>query len=187
MRGVADTKPLVRGALAGLIATVPMTVFMLACHKRLPVYQRYPLPPSLITQRAFGHYALPWPGPMPNPLSTLAAHFAFGAVTGALFALAPAALRRQYPAAAGIGYGLAVWAGSYLGWVPGLRLMPPATRQPASRNAMMIAAHIVWGTALGLALEALRSRPSENRTEAETAGCGIGRWPPDGRARPGFS
>jgi hypothetical protein len=29
-------------------------------------------------------------------------------------------------------------------------LMPPATRQPRERNAMMIAAHIVWGAALGL-------------------------------------
>ena len=182
MRG-ADTNLLVRGALAGLIATVPMTLFMLACHKRLPVSQRYPLPPSLITQRAFGHYAVPLPVPMPNPLSTLAAHFAFGAVTGALFALAPAALRR-HPATTGIGYGLAVWAGSYLGWVPGLQLMPPATRQPSSRNAMMIAAHVVWGTALGLALEALRSRPHKIRNEAKTLG--IGSDGGDGRVQAGL-
>jgi len=32
--------------------------------------------------------------------------------------------------------------------------MPPATRQPRERNAMMIAAHIIWGGALGLATAA---------------------------------
>jgi hypothetical protein len=27
--------------------------------------------------------------------------------------------------------------------------MPAATKQPSERNAMMLAAHIVWGAALG--------------------------------------
>jgi hypothetical protein len=92
---------------------------------------------------------------MPNLAATLAAHFGFGAATGALFAAGSKELQHQYPVAAGIGYGLCVWAGSYLGWVPGLRLMPPATRQPAARNIMMIAAHVVWGATLGFALMAL--------------------------------
>jgi uncharacterized membrane protein YagU involved in acid resistance len=162
MRAAANTKTYIDGAIAGLIATVPMTLFMLACHKRLPVSQRYPLPPSLITQRAVWSLAAPViPARMPNALSTLAAHFAFGALSGALFAAVPAAMRRQCPVTTGIGYGLTVWAGSYLGWVPALRLMPAATQQPAARNAMMIAAHVVWGATLGLAIEAVRSRARE--------------------------
>jgi hypothetical protein len=157
---VANYKPHSRkvfdGAAAGLIATVPMTLFMLAWHKNLVATQRYPLPPSLITKRMFGGFAVPGrPAPMPNWASTLATHFGFGAATGALFATTPAETRRQYPVATGIGFGLCVWTASYLGWVPATRLMAPATRQPIGRNLMMIAAHVVWGATLGLVLDAL--------------------------------
>ena len=43
-----------------------------------------------------------------------ATHFGFGAATGTLFATAPKELQ-QYPVATGIGYGLGVWAASYVG------------------------------------------------------------------------
>ena len=152
---------LLDGAAAGLIATVPMTLFMLACHTNLPTTQRYPLPPSLITKRMFGGIAVPGrPAPMPNWASTLAAHFGFGAGTGALFLTVPAQLRRQHSIATGIGYGLCVWTASYLGWVPAMGLMPSATRQPVRRNLMMIAAHVIWGATLGFALDALSKRRS---------------------------
>jgi uncharacterized membrane protein YagU involved in acid resistance len=49
-----------------------------------------------------------------------------------------------------------------LGWVPAMRLMPPATRQPAARNFMMIVAHIIWGATLGSAVKALS--PKANLT-----------------------
>jgi hypothetical protein len=157
---VAEDKPhsrkVLEGAAAGLIATVPMTLLMLAWHRNLVATQRYPLPPSLITQRVFVGFAVPGrPAPMPNWASTLAAHFGFGAVTGALFAVTPGETRRQYPVATGIGYGLCVWTASYLGWVPATGLMAPATRQPVGRNLMMIAAHVVWGATLGVVLDAL--------------------------------
>jgi uncharacterized membrane protein YagU involved in acid resistance len=165
--------------MAGLIATLPMTVVMLAWHRHLPASQRYHLPPRLITDRAaaqarFSHGHVSRPG----SLGALAAHFGFGAVTGGLYAAAGRTeLHRQYPATAGIGYGLIVWAASYLGWVPAMGLMPPATRQPAARNAMMIAAHIVWGAALGRALNALSSpregRAARRRAPAQ-AGTGAG-------------
>lgn len=48
----------------------------------------------------------------------------------------------------GVVYGLGVWAVSYLGWLPALRLMPKATHDRSERNAIMIAAHLVWGYAL---------------------------------------
>jgi hypothetical protein len=145
-----------KGAVGGLIATVPMTLLMFAWHRKLPNTQRYPLPPSLITKRMFGRTPIPGkPAPMPNLAATLAAHFGFGAATGALFAAVPRELRQQYHVAAGVGYGLCVWAGSYMGWVPGMGLMPPVARQPVPRNSMMIAAHMVWGATLGFALKAL--------------------------------
>lgn len=37
--------------------------------------------------------------------------------------------------------------------------MPSATRAPAGRNALMIAAHLVWGGVLGLITEAVQ-RPT---------------------------
>jgi hypothetical protein len=171
MAAKGESPRLAKGALAGLIATVPMTLFMLACHRNLPPAQRYPLPPSLIAKRSFGGIALPGkPAPMPNLAATLASHFGFGAATGALFAAAPASLQREYPVGTGIAYGLCVWAASYLGWVPVLGLMPPATRQPTARNAMMIAAHVVWGATLGVALNAFSSCNQAQERSDESPG-----------------
>ncbi|GGK97107.1 hypothetical protein Sme01_35470 [Sphaerisporangium melleum] len=82
------------------------------------------------------------------------AHFAFGAGCGGLFALALA--RREPRVAAGVAYGLAIWAVSYQGWVPGLGIMPPVHRDRPGRQAIMAAGHVVYGTALALALHRLR-------------------------------
>ncbi|MGE5510580.1 MAG: DUF6789 family protein [Bacteroidota bacterium] len=158
---------LLKGAAAGLVATAPMTLLMVAWHRRLPFTQRYPLPPSLIAKRlAYGTQIPDGLMPRPNPWAMLAAHSAFGAATGALFGATHIQLQRQHPVATGIGYGLFVWAASYLGWVPLGRFMLPATRQPPARNAMMIAAHIVWGATLGLVLDTLSKgsgQPGLNR------------------------
>jgi hypothetical protein len=51
-----------------------------------------------------------------------------------------------------------VWAASYLGLLPALRLLPPATNHPRHRTALMIAAHLVWGSALGAILQAMDSQ-----------------------------
>ena len=40
-----------KGAAAGLIATAPMTAVMLGWHRKLPWWQRDPLPPSKLTTR----------------------------------------------------------------------------------------------------------------------------------------
>jgi hypothetical protein len=49
---------------------------------------------------------------------------------------------------AGMPFGLAVWAGNYLGLLPTLGLHPPATHESSPRNALTITAHLVWGAAL---------------------------------------
>jgi hypothetical protein len=79
---------------------------------------------------------------------TLAAHFGYGAACGAAFGLiAP----RNVPGAvaAGMAFGLGVWAGSYLGWLPALGVRQSATEDPRARSGLMIAAHLVWGAAAG--------------------------------------
>ncbi|HWP42326.1 MAG TPA: DUF1440 domain-containing protein [Blastocatellia bacterium] len=138
------------GALAGFAATVPMTVAMEVMHKQLPPDEQYPLPPAEITSELASEARVS--DKMDEKgitLATLASHFAYGAAAGALYA--PLASRlRPNPLLGGAAYGLAVWSASYLGLLPGLGILKPATEHPARRNALMIASHVIWGTALGM-------------------------------------
>jgi uncharacterized membrane protein YagU involved in acid resistance len=145
------------GSLAGAVATAPMTLAMEAMHGALPPQERYPLPPREITEVMTAEAGLH------DGLSerehfglTLAGHFAYGAAAGALYAPLARALKLT-PVAGGVTYGLAVWAGSYLGWLPAAGVLRPATEHPARRNALMIAAHVVWGATTGLLVDRLRT------------------------------
>lgn len=71
---------------------------------------------------------------------TVAAHLAYGAAAGALLGLL-----RPRGALQGAGWGVLLWTVSYLGWVPATGIGRAAFEEPARRNALMIAAHIVWG------------------------------------------
>ena len=57
----------------------------------------------------------------------------------------------------GAAFGLAVWAGNYLGLLPALGLLRPATEHPSRRVGLMLAAHLVWGAAAGTALALVRA------------------------------
>lgn len=137
------------GAIAGLAATVPMTILMTAWHRRLPRREQYSLPPREIIDEITEAAAVQ------DDLSesekaklSLIGHFAYGATTGAIYA--PLISLIQPPNAVnGIIYGLGIWTTSYLGWLPALNILRPATEHPARRNALMITAHIVWGATLG--------------------------------------
>ena len=82
-------------------------------------------------------------------------HVAFGAVSGAGYALLP---RYGPPALRGVVTGLAIWVSAYQGWVPALGILPPATRDKPGRPEVMIAAHVVYGAVLGTVEERLRRR-----------------------------
>ena len=144
------------GAVAGLSATVPMTAAMTEMHKHLPPHEQYPLPPRLITENALAsvdaHDELPEEG---ETKLALVNHFAYGTAMGSIYAAGLKALGAEPSTANGVAFGLGVWAISYQGLLPVAGLFPPAHQQPARRNALMIAAHIVWGAGLGLALRAL--------------------------------
>ena len=49
----------------------------------------------------------------------------------------------------GIVFGIVVWLAVYLGWLPAVGMSEAATKQPIQRNALMIAAHLVWGAVTG--------------------------------------
>lgn len=146
---------LLSGAFAGTVATAPMTAFMTRAHRLLPPEEKTPLPPAEITAKVTEEVGLrPHLDRDERRLATLLAHYGYGAACGALYAaLAPRS--EEAPVRRGVGFGLAVWAVSYLGLLPALGLLPPATKHPARRNALMIAAHVVFGAALGLLAERL--------------------------------
>lgn len=141
------------GALAGLAATALMSALMLAAGRLGLMGQQ---PPEAITERLLPwRYRLPWHEAETNALSS-ATHLAFGAAAGSLFGVT----RRVVPLAtlpgAGIVYGLLVWLTSYVGWIPALRILPPADRDRAGRQPAMIAAHVVYGMVLGLLTRGVR-------------------------------
>jgi uncharacterized membrane protein YagU involved in acid resistance len=148
------------GAIAGLAATAAMTVAADAMFKRLPEGDRYPLPPRELTEHIVANVGAERELSEPTlQLATLISHFGFGAVAGCLYATA-VGTQRLPPVLGGIGYGLAIWTTSYLGWIPALRLLRPATHHPAPRNALMITAHVVWGSVLGLLFDRLSASMS---------------------------
>jgi hypothetical protein len=105
---------------------------------------------------------------------TMAAHFGYGAATGALYA---AARPRGNPGLGAL-YGVLVWGASYLGWIPATRILRPATQHPGRRNGLMIAVHLVWGTTMAATLRELQ------RANLEIfAGDAAPDAPPDGSPR----
>jgi hypothetical protein len=150
------TQRLASGAAAGLLATVPMTAAMVAMHRKLPARERFPLPPRRVTMRAAGKAGVRrHMRESHRTAATLAAHFGYGTAVGSLLgAFAPKGPAKA--AAAGAGFGLLVWAVSYLGLMPALDLHPPATRDTPRRNLLMVAAHLLWGATAGVIADSLR-------------------------------
>ena len=146
------------GSLAGFVATAPMTAVMLLMHHRLPRKEQYPLPPAEITSKlareAGVHKQID--EPERHLGATLLSHFGYGAAAGTLYAPLSKKLPGP-PLLKGVAFGLAVWTGSYLGLLPALGILRSATEHPARRNALMIAAHVVWGSVLGLLTDVLDS------------------------------
>jgi uncharacterized membrane protein YagU involved in acid resistance len=143
-------RDLLAGAAAGTIATAPMTAAMEGIRRMLPRSEQDPLPPRQITERAA--IAAGIADDMnegEKEAATAVSHFAFGAGAGALYGLLAPHLPGG-PVAAGVGYGLVVWAGSYLGWLPATGLYKQPENEPAGRHAKMILAHVVWGATLGM-------------------------------------
>jgi uncharacterized membrane protein YagU involved in acid resistance len=144
--------PAARGAIAGAVATGPMTAFMMLTRRqgRTPEIE-----PRLVEQwvtRATG---------TSRKLSedqevTLAgaSHVAFGAAAGLLYGC----LQRFLPLPAvitGVAVGLVIWAVSYAGWIPALGILPPPTKEPKETTARRVTMHAIYGASMGLAYDLL--------------------------------
>lgn len=140
---------LVRGAVAGTAATAAMSGLMLGS-RRLGFSERQA--PEEVVRRAGDLVGAEPQGRTADALASLA-HLGFGAGCGALHALLP----RVGPAPArGAALGLVVYAASYEGWVPAMGAMPPAHRDARDRQAVLLAAHVVYGLVLGVLEERWR-------------------------------
>ena len=138
---------------------------MLGMQRRLPWYQRYPLPPRLITSRVLQKAGVGWRTRRKYGNSlTVANHFGFGVTAGAFYT--PMTFLDVNPLVAGSLFGLAVWSVSYLGWLPGASILPSARYTPKKRSALMIAAHLIWGTSLATLAHAAARRADENQSHA---------------------
>ncbi len=145
------------GGISGTLATFPMTVAMSALHRRLPPEEKYPLPPRLITMNLASRTGMASEMDEQERYTvTLAAHYGYGFGMGLLYGALVS--DKTHPVTKGIAFGLTVWTVSYLGLLPAIGLFRPATQQPMRRNALMIAAHVVWGAAFGLLQSALQKR-----------------------------
>jgi uncharacterized membrane protein YagU involved in acid resistance len=113
------------------------------------------MPPEEISERAVervGERTLGRESPSAPVVDFLApvAHVGFGMAAGALFRLLSRQLRPPLaPVVQGTVFGVALWLVSYFGWLPALRLMPPAHRDEPGRQPAMLAAHLVYGAVLG--------------------------------------
>lgn len=129
-----------KGAVSGVLATAAMSGVMLA-GSRMGLMPDQP-PKRIARAMLPGHKHRPKSG---EGAAGALAHFGFGAAAGSLYGLLA---RGQAPSIAGIGYGLAIWAASYQGWVPGMNILPAATEDRPGRPAVMIAGHVVYGMML---------------------------------------
>ena len=141
----------VRGALAGAVATAPMTAVMLAGRRSVGTQ-----PPKRIVERAEEALDVRPPEPVTDALAS-AAHLGMGVTIGAVYGLLP----KGIPSA--VGLTAAVYAASYQGWIPAAGILPPASDDKPDRPAVMIAAHAMFALALAVTERRLPRRPAPRR------------------------
>ncbi len=150
-----------QSAIAGMMATLPMTIFMRSAWKQLPEQEQYALPPRQITRKVIK------PARKLNERKqtalTLFLHFAFGAVAGLIYGMVEGKVPVPH-AVKGPLAGMAVWTGSYLGWIPALGILPSAIEHPWRRNLLMIVAHLIWGLTLGAVVRMFNSGLTSGKT-----------------------
>lgn len=151
LRGGEALKPrrYVEGLLAGVGATVPMTVAM-DLARRSGFVRR--LPPEEITDRMLA--STDATDATPGERETVAAmvHLATGAALGAVYAALPKPKRLAARLGVGAAYGVAVYTANYFGIAPALRLMPAPSEDRPQRQTTTLVAHVIFGVALALFL-----------------------------------
>lgn len=135
-----------RGALAGALATIPMTAVMVWA-KRSGAMGEYPQ--NEIVEEGLDAADVEMKKSGVEALASIS-HLGFGTTMGALYgSIAPQPNSGIKASLAGVGFGLLVYAASYNGWIPALNILPEPEDDRPDRQFTMIAAHIVYGAVLG--------------------------------------
>ena len=143
------------GAIVGFLATLPMTAIMELVYRLLPSEEQYPLPPEEVETQLIEQNVLKRDlDTSEHMVVTYATHLGYGTLAGFAYSYLDTLLPLR-PGAKGVLFGLGVWAGSYLGWLPAFGILKPVTQHPLRRTLLMIVAHIIWGLTAGLLLEHL--------------------------------
>lgn len=142
------------GAAAGIGATLGMSIVMLAS-RRMGMSPE--LPPARIADESVEMVRHRPANPGEERVVASIAHFGFGALAGALYALLASGIRSG-PLAAALGtlFGTGLWLVSYQGWIPALGILPPASRDDPGRVGTMLVAHWLYGAALGVCTHRMR-------------------------------
>lgn len=147
----SDIRAGLTGVVAGGLATVPMTAFMLGAQRKGFLGEA---PSRLITDFALISARLPVHDKHTATAVAGSVHFGFGAVCGALFGALSHRARLPFPRVAqGTLFGIMIWFVSYKGWVPALNIMPPPEDDRPGRPLIMVVAHLIYGSTLGLIVE----------------------------------
>lgn len=158
----ASMNTLQNGFWTGTLATGPMTLAMFALQKTLPSEEKSPLPPATLShQTAQAVGATNLLNTERREALTMVSHFAYGIACASIYAMGKKILDKKAdtsPILSGALFGAGVWTVSYLGWTPVFGFRANAFNMPAKRNALMIAAHLVWGACLGYSEHELRRR-----------------------------
>ncbi|MFI5285168.1 MAG: DUF6789 family protein [Candidatus Dormibacteria bacterium] len=155
-------KRLLRGAVAGTVATAPMSAVMMGA-KQFGLMGG--MPPEKITAKVLKRSGIRPSSEQQDALATVL-HFAFGTAAGAAFGVvAPKRAIARVPL--GMAYGASIWGVSYMGWVPAFGIMPPSHRDRRDRQMVMFAGHLVYGAVLAILVG---RRADQSPSEADHQG-----------------
>lgn len=142
-----DVRAMRDGAIGGALGTVGMSALMLAAGEIGLIGEQ---PPDTIAGAALDAAGIHMRDEESQDALATLLHFGFGIGCGALFGVLHRRVPLRLPAALhGMLFASLVWATSYQGWVPGLGIMPPASRDHPARPRVMIVAHLIYGALLG--------------------------------------
>lgn len=145
-----------RGAIAGLIAGVPLLVIVCAHAASRDLAATLPI--AWIGALIYGDDAMQGGGQ--GVTGGLAVHALTSALLGALYAIATRPLPRSVPAQLGAGlvYGLVVWAAMIFALIP--KANPFLAERIATSSTAWLVGHLAFGVTLGVAYHYLRPAPA---------------------------
>ena len=142
-----DVQAGLTGAVAGALATIPMSVVMLVSQRRGWMGDQ---PPMLLSSVMLGAIGKRDAGTGTKRAVATELHFDIGMMNGLLFGLLSCRAKLPVPRAVqGAIFGVLVWAVAYRGWIPWLKVMPPPEKDRPDRQITLIVAHLVYGATLG--------------------------------------